>query len=302
MINQITFDTVPQNIHVDYNDGDIMFIDNMRDLSKHISNDSVTMLDMIMFLICVNGKGQVELNSKTYTLTANCMICCTPNSIIDTCMISADFEAKILCVSTKIIQSLIRIDKNTWNQYFNVMRNPVVEINESGMTLMNYYYSLVKYRLTQVKSPYDKEATSALVSAALYDALGVLDEPNLKLGCNDEAIMQCDHLFRRFVELLSATNPPERSVSYYGKMLCVTPKYLSTTVKKVSGKTALAWITERTVNDIKRLLLHSDLTVKEIADKMNFPNLSFFGKYVKSHLGASPTEYRKMKRPDDEDV
>ena len=43
-----------------------------------------------------------------------------------------------------------------------------------------------------------------------------------------------------------------------------------------------------------RLLLHDpDKSVKEISNELGFPNLSFFGKYVKRMLGMSPKTYRK---------
>ena len=44
---------------------------------------------------------------------------------------------------------------------------------------------------------------------------------------------------------------------------------------------------------IKQLLLYSDMSIKEVASEMGFENLSFFGKYVKKHLGLSPNHYRK---------
>jgi YesN/AraC family two-component response regulator len=53
------------------------------------------------------------------------------------------------------------------------------------------------------------------------------------------------------------------------------------------------WITESIVGHIKYYLLQTDLSVKEIAFKLDFPDVSFFCKYVKKHLGKSPMEYRK---------
>ena len=49
---------------------------------------------------------------------------------------------------------------------------------------------------------------------------------------------------------------------------------------------------ESTVAQIKYYLLQTDLTVKEIAFKLDFPDVSFFCKYVKKHLGEAPLEYR----------
>ena len=63
-------------------------------------------------------------------------------------------------------------------------------------------------------------------------------------------------------------------------------------VKQSSGRTALDWINEYAIQHIKFELKHSTQSMKEIAEKFNFPNQSFFGKYVKAHLGMSPARYR----------
>lgn len=79
----------------------------------------------------------------------------------------------------------------------------------------------------------------------------------------------------------------------YADSLCVTPKYLSTVCKQVTGKTALHWINEYVQVDIRHWLKNSDKTIKEIAGLLEFPNISFFGKYCRAHFGVSPTELRK---------
>ncbi|TWJ17981.1 helix-turn-helix protein [Bacteroides zoogleoformans] len=55
----------------------------------------------------------------------------------------------------------------------------------------------------------------------------------------------------------------------------------------------MEWINEYAIEQIKQELKHSDKSIKEIADEFNFSNQSFFGKYVKAHLGMSPAQYRR---------
>lgn len=78
----------------------------------------------------------------------------------------------------------------------------------------------------------------------------------------------------------------------YADRLCITPKYLSAVCKATTGKTASDIINRYVVEDIRRLLKQPGKSIKEIANELDFPNLSFFGKYVKKHLGTSPTQYR----------
>lgn len=99
-------------------------------------------------------------------------------------------------------------------------------------------------------------------------------------------------IFVRFMELLSKYFTQERHVEFYASKMCISPQHLSTIVKQVSGKTPTVWITNRTIEEIKHRLLHTQATIKEIAYALNFPNLSFFGKFFKKATGMSPKQYR----------
>ena len=110
----------------------------------------------------------------------------------------------------------------------------------------------------------------------------------------ETGIKRASYVFKCFIMEVSKDNGFHRSVSYYADRLCYSPKYVSFVVKQVSGRTALEWINDSAIEQIKYQLKHSDKSIKEIADDFNFSNLSFFGKYVKKHLGVSPTKYRDI--------
>ena len=73
----------------------------------------------------------------------------------------------------------------------------------------------------------------------------------------------------------------------------LTPKYLSSAVKEVSGKTAARWIDEAVIPEAKTLLKYSGMSIQEIAYHLNFSTQSFFGKYFKLHTGTSPSRYKR---------
>ena len=77
------------------------------------------------------------------------------------------------------------------------------------------------------------------------------------------------------------------------QLLNITPKYLSVVVREVSGQTLAHWIKYYVVNIIAQRLTQTNKTVKEISVELDFPNPSFFGRFVKEHLGCSPLEYRE---------
>ena len=104
-----------------------------------------------------------------------------------------------------------------------------------------------------------------------------------------------EYIFERFYESLVQSYQSERSVKFYADQLCLTPKHLSGVVKEVSGKTVGEWIDELVILEAKALLNSSSMNIQEIADRLNFANQSFFGKYFKHYTGMSPKEYRKSR-------
>ena len=75
--------------------------------------------------------------------------------------------------------------------------------------------------------------------------------------------------------------------------MCITPKYLSETVKVVSGRTPNEWVDSYVTLELRVMLKTTTKSIKEIAEEMNFPNQSFLGKFFREHVGVSPTVYRR---------
>jgi AraC-like DNA-binding protein len=83
-----------------------------------------------------------------------------------------------------------------------------------------------------------------------------------------------------------------RNVGFYADKLCLTPKYLSKLIKTTSGKSAPEWIDSYVILEAKNLLKYSDIAIKEIVYRLNFPNQSVFYKFFKARTGMTPSEYR----------
>ena len=101
-----------------------------------------------------------------------------------------------------------------------------------------------------------------------------------------------DVVFQNFMLSLFRFHRKERDVSFYARMQHITPRYFSAIIKEKTGDSALQWIVRMVITEAKQLLEESDLSIKEIADQLNFPTQSFFGKYFKQYVGVSPKEYR----------
>ncbi len=99
-------------------------------------------------------------------------------------------------------------------------------------------------------------------------------------------------LVKRFFHLVEENNHENLSLKEYANLLAVTPNHLTQTVKQFTGKTSSQIIKAKQILEIKRLLVHTNLSVFEIAQQLNFEDQSYFTKFFKREAGFSPLQYR----------
>lgn len=87
----------------------------------------------------------------------------------------------------------------------------------------------------------------------------------------------------------------ERKVTFYATEQHLSPNYFSSVVKAKTGRTAIQWIETASIVRAQHYLSTTSMSIKEIADAMNFTDQSTFGRYFRKHCGMSPTDYRNRK-------
>ncbi|MCD8302994.1 MAG: helix-turn-helix domain-containing protein [Prevotellaceae bacterium] len=97
----------------------------------------------------------------------------------------------------------------------------------------------------------------------------------------------------QFIKLVSSNCHEQHGLSFYADKMCITPRYLGTVVKQVSGIGAKEWLDRALCTRAKVMLRHGGKPVADIADALNFPNASFFCKFFKRLTGQTPMEYRR---------
>ena len=139
----------------------------------------------------------------------------------------------------------------------------------------------------------DKERYRHEIIRSLFTtAFAIITEINQRDRKNETEARAAARCFQRVHgPCCSSTASAERNVSFYARQLNITPKYLSSVVKEVSGKTAARWIDESVILEAKAQVFRHE-HIQEIAYHLNFSTQSFFGKYFKQHTGTSPSRYK----------
>nr|WP_295864558.1 helix-turn-helix domain-containing protein [uncultured Chitinophaga sp.] len=103
-----------------------------------------------------------------------------------------------------------------------------------------------------------------------------------------------NRLINRFLLLLEKQYAQHSEVSYYAARLHVTPSYLNTVCRKESGITAGEYIRDRLLLEAKRLLILTDMDVKEIAFSLGFNDTSYFSRFFRKYTAQTPVDFRRQ--------
>ena len=103
-------------------------------------------------------------------------------------------------------------------------------------------------------------------------------------------------IYIKLIKLVGKHFDSQRSVAFYADKLCLSPKYLSSIVKTISGLTVQQHVFKAIIRRSIFLLNNTDKSIKQISDSLRFPNPSFFGTFFKKHVGMSPRSFREANR------
>jgi AraC family transcriptional regulator, transcriptional activator of pobA len=111
---------------------------------------------------------------------------------------------------------------------------------------------------------------------------------------SDQVGEQFGPLTSRFLALLELSEGKLQRTEHYLSALSVSSRTLAKVVLAETGKSPSTWIRDRTLIEARRLLSYTDLTISEIAYRLNFRNVSYFVRFYRRLTGMSPGTARRM--------
>ena len=272
--------------HGSYIDNDMMLFNEVSQLPIPIEPRR---MGCKLFALCTQGKAQYSVDTVEYTVYANDMMIISEGQITDDVMLSRDFNGMGIIVSDDFFNEIVKDVHELSTLFLFTRANPVCHLTQQECDNIVDYFRMLKQKTDDLKHHFRRETVRSLLTTMIYDLSNIIFRMKTTV---DRRQTRGEAIFTQFLQLVELNFRHERRVSWYAKQLCISPKYLSEIIKQVSRRTPNDWIDNFVTLEIRVLLRNSTKSIKEIAQELNFPNQSFFGKFFKEHVGVSPSQYR----------
>lgn len=261
---------------------------------SHLSNACASMDShrTSAYAICLLSKGKLQLESDLFVHEAQAPAIFTiaPSAIRKFTDLGSGYDARIFFFRKELfLEGQVDVNYLDKFDFFDVPEHQYLALDSDQYQKFNTYFDLI-----HEKSLDSAAHASDIIRSLIYIVINELDSiyqhNTIQTVPADDKNL---HILSRFKSLLAHHFIEERQVSFYADKLYLTPKYFSTLIREISGKTASEWINDMLILEAKVRLQNKDQSVAQIAFDLNFSDPSHFGKFFKKHVGKSPSSYRE---------
>ncbi|MDP3641940.1 MAG: AraC family transcriptional regulator [Bacteroidota bacterium] len=259
------------------------------DANRHFSVKYPHRHDFFEVLFLLKGSGFHVIDSNKYEIKPPCVFFMSPGQA-HKLELSNDIEGYIF-IFTADFYLLNRSNQNSLIEfpYFYTLHQdnpPLLLENENDIRFLE---TLFRQSIAEISQ------TGDFIPEMLRSILDlILTTCAARYPVNENLLNKGKGqiLVKRFFHLLEKNHQKNLLLNDYARMIGITSNHLTQTVKQLTGKTSSQIIKAKQLLEIKRLLVHTNLSVSEIASQLNFDDQSYFTKFFKRETGQTPLQYR----------
>ncbi len=242
--------------------------------------------DNLVIGICMEGSASFMYDLQPRRFQPRDVGVTLPNHIFSYTSVSPDYRATIIIISPALYKKLI--SRESFIDYQKYHQRPAFTLTEEQFGRVNDIVQVIRFTATS-DHPKRTEMQESLLDILFYALTRYRGEEHIERSSNTRG----EQLFSQFYDLLLANYKTQHTVIWYAEQLHLTPKYLSLSIDKATGKTPNEWIATMLTEQAKRLLIgRQDLTVQQVAYELGFTENATFCYFFKKRTGKRPTEYR----------
>ncbi|ANR72051.1 AraC family transcriptional regulator [Prevotella scopos JCM 17725] len=260
------------------------------DITKVPLPNSPSRMKALFLALCTSGHAQYTVDTKMHEVSAGDVIIISEEQVVADYKLSDNCKGIALIMSYNFFQNIVSGIHELSPLFLFARTHPVFHLDDNQTKALENDIEHIKEKIADVGHRFRRELVVTMLKALIIDMSNIIYQFQ-QVG--DEMQTRAEVIFRDFIQAVEKNYRTERRVSWYAQQLCITSKYLSETVRTVSRRTPSDWIDSYVTRELRVMLRNSTMSIKQIADELNFANQSFLGKYFKEHVGMSPSKFRK---------
>lgn len=270
-----------------YIDNDLILFE---DITQVPLPTSPSRMKSLFLALCTSGHAQYTVDTKMHEVSAGDVIIISEEQVVADYMLSQDCKGIALIMSYDFFQNIVSGVHELSALFLFARTHPVFHLDDNQTKALENDIEHIKEKIIDVGHRFRRELVMTMLKALIIDMSNIIYRFQ-QVG--EAGQTRAEVIFRDFIQTVEKNYRTERRVSWYAQQLCITSKYLSETVRTVSRRTPSDWIDSYVTRELRVMLRNSTMSIKQIADELNFANQSFLGKYFKEHVGMSPSKFRK---------
>ena len=278
-----------------------IFAENINDMKVefHYSTDFYGMnarelSHTCMHLLCLAGEGSFVFNEHCYHIAKDDLVVIPAPNRVKNLAAHADLQVEWVAADYKFLPNLLPSNNYSIGGSISLNQDPVIKLTDEHAKYLLDDFHRLRDRMEDSHLQFYRELMGSLCLTMMYDIF----EAHALREATDSHTDRTAYIVKQLMALLATgISRTERDVSYYAERLNVSPKYLSATIKRVTGHSVTMYIDRHTIPILKDYLDDERLSLTQIAELMNFTSLSYFSRYCTKHLGQSPSSYRLSLQP-----
>lgn len=250
--------------------------------------------DFCLHLLCTAGEGSFEFNGHRCRIVKNDLVVIVGPDRVKNLAANPYMRVEWFAAENNFLQNQLPANNYSIGGSISLNQDPVIPLSEEEARHILADFGRLRERMEDIHLQFYRELMGSLCLTMMYDIF----EAHTRRDATDTHTDRTAYIVKQLMDLLATgISRTQREVKYYADRLNVSPKYLSATIKRVTGLSVTSYISRHTVPILKKYLDDEKLSLTQISEMMNFSSLSYFSRYCSKHLGQSPSEYRLSIQP-----
>ncbi len=238
-------------------------------------------------ILVKNGSVAWHVGSSSASVLNRCVVIFSTKAQVHGITFSDDFRGFMIGMAYDFIDKL-SVDYSLSGIGAKIAAGPVqLRLDKEERLMCGRYIRMLSDNLDHGREDIRMKSAIFVSAALLIQVLGAPD------SCiYSESHSRKETITKDFLKLVKEHGAKQRTLGFYAQKLCVTPKYLSSSVTKTTKKTTRNWMDETTMSKARFYLKSTSSTMAQIAELLNFPSSTDFVRFFRQHEGTTPLKYR----------